>query len=202
MAEAGDAIVGGDERHDRARAGGRHGRGRACGDGALVFAGLEIAAHLAEDAAGVGAEAAVTLDLRRGEQVPRPRDRPIDRRRAGDRPVRADRLAARGPLREPGHGVRPGVLVGPRILDRLPAAAVDLFRQQPRHLDRIRDDETAPVGGDHQVAGAGLAAAVDAVRPATGQPREVRLRGEQDAGEAAVAGEPGEAIGFLVEFCH
>jgi hypothetical protein len=202
MTEPRDAIVRGHERDDRARAGGGDRRRRAGRNRPLVFARFERPTDFADDASGIGAEAEVACDFGGREQVTGAGDRTIDRHRAGDGPVRADAVAAGGALRERCDGVRTRVLLGPRVFDGFPAAAAHLFSQEPRHLDRIRDDEAASVGGHEQVARARLAATVDAVRAAARQPREVRLRGEQDPAEIALARESGEAVGFVVEFGH
>ena len=202
MTEAGDTVVGGHERHDRARANGCHRSGRSRRNRAFLIAGLECPAHFPENASGIRAELKVTLDLRLRQKIAGARDRTIDGDGVHDWPVGADRSATSRLLRQTRDGLRPRVLVGPRVLDGLPVASAQLFAQKPRHLDGVGDDEAAAVGGKEKVAGTGLAAPVDAIRPAASQPGEVGLGRQQNPAEIAFPGQPHETVRFFVKFCH
>ena len=94
------------------------------------------------------------------------------------------------------------MLLGPRVLARAEAQTGQRFVEQPRHLDIVGDDETLAPRADQQAAAAALAAAVDLVRSAAGEPRKVRLRVDQNPAEPARGGEAGEAIDFLVDLEH
>ena len=115
MTEAGDTVVGGHERHDRARANGCHRSGRSRRNRAFLLAGLECPAHLPEHASGIRAELKVTLDLRLRQKIAGARDRTIDGDGVHDWPVGADRSATSRLLRQTRDGLRPRVLVGPRV---------------------------------------------------------------------------------------
>ena len=78
-------------------------------------------------------------------------------------------------------GARRILILGPGILDRLVVEPRELLVEEPRHLDRVGEDEAAAVGGDEQPRGAGFAARVDAVGAAAREPGDVVVAGEQDA---------------------
>ena len=73
---------------------------------------------------------------------------------------------------------------------------------EPRHLDPVGNDDATSVGGDEDGARAGLARAVDAVRPPAGYPGEVGLRREQKAAEPTHLAEARNAVELLIEFGH
>jgi hypothetical protein len=92
------------------------------------------------------------------------------------------------------------VIVNPRILDWRKAETRERFCEQPRHLDRVGDDKAPAVSANQERPGACFTATVDAVAPAAGDPCEIALSRQDDAGHAGVACHPRDAVEFDVRF--
>ena len=182
-----------------------HGGVHALRDLELLEIGHQAAAQLTDDPAQIAAQHAIARRLRRGEEGARGGDAGFDRRAARQQAVAPDSGAALAADRAFGgrdRRARVSLLFGPRVLARRELQSGQRLVLQARHFDVVGDHEALAARADEQAAAAVLAAAVDAIRSAARQPREVRLRVEQDAAQPPRGGETGEALDLLVDLMH
>jgi hypothetical protein len=197
MSVAGYALVGADEHYDGPRMHPGESVHQRPRDLTLLRTWRECAADLLRRLADVMTQGAVAVDFIEREEGPRAGDTPFEQDRVGQRPVGAYRSG--GDLAR-GRDRSSRLLIGdPGVLNRTEFQPGQLLVEEPRHLYRIGEDVTVPIGSDEQSGGSCLAARVDPIATAGGQPRDVVMGREEDTPKPRLARCPNQSLLLVVD---